>query len=263
MKRGISIVAAGMVLAMANTVHAQLRPHRAEYSLRLGTAANAPRIGTAVQELTLDCNGWNIRRDVVSETDLTPSLKIKLSSRLTGSEDVSGNSFRYRAVIGQNGVEHETRGNVHRDGDLTRATIESSDRKGESVLPTSALMPLAAVGDLIRELAAGRTSFSLVSFVAEGGGEVVRFDVKVIDAASLQSTPPAERQVDEPDKRSWPVALTVTRVDAEKQKPLTSIRMQVFETGVLDRLVIDAGPVTVTAYLRGLHMLERPDCPRK
>ena len=38
---------------------AQMQPHHAEYILRLGVAANAPRIGTAVQDLTQDCGGWS------------------------------------------------------------------------------------------------------------------------------------------------------------------------------------------------------------
>ena len=41
----------------------QVQPHRAEYTLRLGAAANAPRIGTAVHDLSQDCAGWHLKRD--------------------------------------------------------------------------------------------------------------------------------------------------------------------------------------------------------
>ena len=54
-------------LLAPHAVHADPLPHRAEYSLRLGPAANAPRIGTAVQDLTADCSGWQIKRDINAE----------------------------------------------------------------------------------------------------------------------------------------------------------------------------------------------------
>ena len=63
-----------------------MQPHRAEYALRLGVAANAPRIGTAVQDLTLDCAGWRLKRDINTEIALTPSWKISLASKLDGEE---------------------------------------------------------------------------------------------------------------------------------------------------------------------------------
>ena len=262
MMRRIFAGAAGLAFATASTAQAELRPHRADYSLRLGTAANAPRIGTAVQELTLDCEGWRIRREIIAEAALTPSLKVKVSSQLTGEEDRTGNAFRYRTLVVLNGAERQTRGNVRRDGDTIRATIETPDGTDESTLPPSTLMPLAAVGRLLEQLAAAQSSFPFVMFAAEGG-EAFRFDAKLIGPAALPSTPPSEKSVVVPSTRSWPVAMAVTRAAAEDLKPLLSVRAQVFESGVLDRLVIDAGVVTVTAYLQDLRMSEMPDCPAR
>src|SRR4051812_31537364 len=54
MRQLVCFLAALAVLAPAGA-GAQMLPHRAEYALRLGTAANAPRIGSAVQDLTQDC----------------------------------------------------------------------------------------------------------------------------------------------------------------------------------------------------------------
>ena len=65
---------------------AQVQPHRAEYALRLGAAVNAPRIGTAVQDLSLDCGGWHLKRDINTEIALTTSWKISLASKLDGEE---------------------------------------------------------------------------------------------------------------------------------------------------------------------------------
>lgn len=265
MKPWLSLLAAGVALALANTAQAELRPHRAEYSLRLGTAANAPRIGKAIQELTLDCTGWHIRREVVAEAALTPSLKVKVTSQLTGEEDRAGNAFRYRTVIVQNGAERKTSGSVRREGDAVRATVETPDGTNESILPPATQMPVAVLGSLVAELAAGKSSFPLMMFAAEGAGEALRLDVRPVGPEALPSTPPAEKQSVAPAARSWAVAMAVTRAatraGTEDQKPATSVRAQVFESGLLDRLVIDAGIVTIAAYLHAVHMSEMPDCP--
>jgi hypothetical protein len=252
-----------LAFALPSPAQAELRPHRAEYSLRLGTAANSPRIGKAAQELALDCEGWHSRRDVEAAAAITPSLQVKVLSILTGDEDRAGNRFHYRAVVTQNGARQETRGSVRRDGEEARATIEAPDGSHTTDLPSSTLMPLAAVGKLVERLAAGESTFSLVMFTAEGAGEALRFDVKPAEPRALPSTPPSEAEVTVPAGKSWAVAMTVTRAGDEERKPLMTVRAQVFDTGVLDRLVIDAGIVTVTAYLRSLQMAEMPDCARR
>ena len=53
--------------ALSQAAWAQVQPHRAEYALRLGPAINAPRIGTAIQDLTQDCGGWHLKRDIATE----------------------------------------------------------------------------------------------------------------------------------------------------------------------------------------------------
>ena len=63
MRRLVGFVLAGAVFVPA-MAGAQVQPHRAEYALRLGMAANAPRIGTAVHDLSLDCSGWHLKRDI-------------------------------------------------------------------------------------------------------------------------------------------------------------------------------------------------------
>ena len=64
----------GAFSAPAPAAWAEVQPHRAEYALRLGAAANAPRIGTAVQDLSRDCTGWHLKRDIKTEIALTTLL---------------------------------------------------------------------------------------------------------------------------------------------------------------------------------------------
>ena len=65
---------------------------------------------------------------------------------------------------------------------------------------------------------------------------------------------------------SLPDLLPLLEKVAEAGKPLMTVRLQVYDTGVLDRVVIDAGIVTVAAYLHSLQMADAParapDCSR-
>src|SRR5882724_8118391 len=80
----VGFLTAACLLWPSWAAEAQVQPHRAEYMLRLGAAVNAPRIGTAVQDLSLDCAGWHLKRDIVTEIALTASWKFNLASKLEG-----------------------------------------------------------------------------------------------------------------------------------------------------------------------------------
>jgi hypothetical protein len=231
-----------------------MQPHRAEYAIRLGVAANAPRVGTAFQDISFDCAAWHLDREVGTELALTPTLKFSLTSRLEGEESRSGNSFRYRTVQIQNGVERTTQGEVERLDGETRVGIVTPDGTKRQVLPLQTLMPIAAIGRAVDRLDAGAISFTLLVFAAEATSAAFQLDVKQLAADALPAVPPALKPLPVPPGRSWPVQITVTDLGHQPQKPLLSIRARLFSSGVLERMVIEAGPVTMTAYLQSLQM---------
>jgi hypothetical protein len=239
---------------------AQMQPHRAEYTLRLGPAANAPKIGTAVQDLTLDCTGWTLKRDITTEIAVTASWKISLASKLQGEESRSGGAFRYRTLQIQNGAERETRGRVHRAGGETRAEIVSPSGPAQFVLPPPTLMPVAAIDHLIARLSAGAATFPALTFDAEVISDAFLVDVTELNA--IRGARPADRPVGLPAGKSWPVFMTFTRGRNQEQRPLFSVSTLVFDSGVLDRLTVETGLVTVTADLQSLQMHKPPVCPR-
>ena len=78
------VLPAGMLL-FAQGSAAQMQPHRAEYTLRLGTALNAPRVGMATQDITLDCDAWHLKRDVKGEVPISSTWKFDIASALVSS----------------------------------------------------------------------------------------------------------------------------------------------------------------------------------
>ena len=53
-----------------------------------------------------------------------------------------------------------------------------------------------------------------------------------------------------------------TRGRQQDSRPLFTVAGQVFDNGVLDRLTVETGLVTVTADLQALEMRPVPICPR-
>lgn len=227
--------------------------------MRLGIAANAPRVGTAVQDITVDCAGWGLKREVTTELALTPTLKFSLASRLGGEEARSGKALRYRTVQILNGAERETKGEVRRLDDETRVELVTPDGPERLVLPPQTLMPIAAIGQVVDRLGAGAASFPVLMFGAEATGAAFQLDIKKLDGNALPAAPPALKPVPVPAGQSWPVLITVTR-PGQPAPTLLSLRARIFSSGVLERLVADAGPVIVAAYLQSLEMHPVPAC---
>jgi len=240
---------------------AQMQPHHAEYVLRLGPAANAPRIGTAVQDVTQDCGGWRLKRDINTEIAITSSWKLNLLSKLEANEQRGGNALRFRLQQSQNGSERETRGQVQRADGRMRAEIATPSGPQQFQLPAATLLPVASINHVIERLAARVPSFPTLAFDAEVIGDAFLVDVSELDPGVLRGERPGERAVTVPG-RAWPVLMTFTRGSNQQQRPLFTLKTQLFDSGVLDRLTVDTGLVQVTADLTSLEMRKAPSCPR-
>src|SRR5579871_182067 len=150
----ICLLPAG-VLLFAQSVSAQMQPHRADYVLRLGTAINAPRVGTATQDLTLDCSAWHLKRDVRGEVPISATWKFDVASTLDSDEGRSGDDLHYRSRQIQNGAEREVKGTVERAGGELKADSRSRDGSAQLLLPTLTRMPVASIGHVIDRLRGG------------------------------------------------------------------------------------------------------------
>ena len=256
------ILLAAALLAPAAAV-AQVQPHRAEYALRLGPALNAPRIGVAIHDLSQDCGGWHLKRDIKSEIAVTTSWKLSLASRLEGEESRSGNGFRYTAVQVQNGNEREVKGRVQRKGNDVRAEIVPAEGPpSQFALPPPTLMPVAAIDHLVQQLQAKAATFPALMFDAEVMGDAFLIDVAEQQPGRLRAARPVDKPVANPSNTSWPVFMSFTRGRQQDQRPLFTVNALIFDNGVLDRLTIDTGLVVVTADLQSLEMRPVPSCPR-
>jgi len=260
MRSIVSFLFAAAVLSPLSAV-AQVQPHRAEYTLRLGAAANAARIGTAVHDLTQDCAGWHLKRDIRTEIALTASWKMSLASKLESDE--TRNAFRYGLVQTQNGNPRDVKGKVQKQGGELKADIVfGTSPPAQFVLPPPTLLPVAAINHLIERLNAKAASFPALMFDPEVIGDVFLIEVTEQDRAMLRGARPADKPVTLPPGKSWPVFMNFSRGRNQDTKPIFSVTALVFENGVLDRLTVETGLLSVTADLASLEMRKAPVCPR-
>jgi hypothetical protein len=115
---------------------------------------------------------------------------------------------------------------------------------------------------MIERLRANAASFPALMFDGEVIGDAFLIDVTEQDRPALRSARPADRAVAMPPGKSWPVFMTFTRGRQQDQRPLFTVAALVFDNGVLDRLTVETGLVTVTADLQALEMRPAPVCPR-
>src|SRR3979490_3445650 len=96
-----------VALLLPQLAFGQIQPHRAEYALRLGAAANAARVGSVVQGPTFTFVGWRLKRDVKGEIALSATWKMDLAYKLVAVVPRAGDAFRYTTLQVQNGAERE------------------------------------------------------------------------------------------------------------------------------------------------------------
>jgi len=259
-----TLAAAGLALLTAIcpiVAGAQVQPHRAEYVLRLGVAANAARIGTAINDLSQDCSGWRLKRDIKSDIALTTSWRISLSSKFDAEE--SRSALRYSTVQIQNGSQRDMKGRVQRRSGEMRAEIHPGEGPPQQfILPPPTMLPVAALDYLIDRLRAKAASFPALMFDGEVISDAFLVDVTEQDRASLRAGRPADRPVSVPAGQSWPTFLSFTRGRQQDQRPLFTVQALVYDNGVVDRLTVETGLVSVTADLKSLEMRPVPVCPR-
>ena len=147
-------------------------------------------------------------------------------------------------------------------GELRAEVVQSGGPPNQFVLPPPTLMPVAAIDHLVGRLQAKAASFPALMFDAEVMGDAFLIDVTEQERSQLRAARPADKPVASPSAKSWPVFMTFTRGRQQDQRPLFTVAALVFENGVLDRLTIETGLVTVTADLQALEMRPIPTCPR-
>lgn len=243
----------------APALAADLAPHRAEYVVRLGTAINGAQIGTARQRLTFDCRHWRIERDVGFAFVLTAMLRYATESRLRGEETVGGTAFAYELERRINDHPERISGKATSSKVGGTAEIRLPARTIDFAMPGGTALPVAAIAEAIDRLKAGQTAFSFTMFDPEVTSDVMTVDAGIATPELLRP-PRADSPAGALNTQAWPITIAFSRTRFAG-RPLFTMSMLLYDSGVMDRISVSAGLVTAGADLTSLVMEPRPDCP--
>lgn len=247
-------------LAAAPTLAADLAPHRAEYVIRLGTAVNGAQIGVARQRLTFDCRNWRIERDVGFAFVLTAMLRYSTESRLRGEETRGGGAFSYELERRINDYPERITGKATSSRVGGTAEIRLPARTIDFAMPGGTALPVRAIAEAIDRLKAGQTAFSFTLFDPEVTSDVMTVDAGIASPDMLRPPRAASPAGELNTAQAWPITIAFSRTRFGG-RPLFTMSMLLYDTGVMDRISVSAGLVTAGADLVTLVMEPRPDCP--
>lgn len=253
----LTIVAAGLPAGAADLV-----PHEARYSIALGTAVNATQVGTARQLLTEACRLWQIERDIDIRFNLTTTWRFDVKSSLQGRQGRDGGRFDYTLSRNYNGEASQRSGTIlPAIGTVGRADLRTPTGAQHLTLPPRTFLPASGLRHIIDALQAGRSEFAFKMWDSEIISDVFSVSVNVLADDAIARPRPIEGGAELLNGRAWPIYLVFRRArDGDGVAPLFSATMLLHENGVIARMTVPLGLVTLAVEPISFMTLARVRC---
>jgi len=238
----------------------ELLPHRAEYRVTVGASENAAPIGSATQTLAACNGGWRLTRDVQASVVLTQNLRFDIGSDLRAEETLAGKTLSYNLRRDMNGERSERSGRVSLTRSGGKAVLSAPEGRRTLDLPPETVLPVGLIPAAIERLKRGAEIFTLEAFDAEIISDNFLIKGRVIDPQDL---PPRFLDGIDPAKvgaKVWPLLLQFHRADRPADPPMFEARLRLHETGVVSRMVLTYGWITLGIDLTRFATLAAGDC---
>lgn len=271
MKLRSVIGALGFVAALLASVPAcaEIVPHRAAYSLSLGSARPNSGItgidGVMVFDWSAVCEGWTLNQRMTFRIYDSDGQAIENDISFSSFESADGRNYRFsvRTVV-DNEVTEQLRGRAERAGDGAangggRAVFSEPD--GESVeLPPGTVFPTEHTRMLIARAAAGDRSMARMVF--DGATLDGAFDTNAVIAQEVTGDPPSGPNIAAGlvSGRSWRVRIAYFKTGDGATEPDYELSMRLFENGVGGDFLFEYGEFSIRARLDRLEPLPQSGC---
>ncbi len=251
--------------AASSALAADLAPHRAIYSMTLGSAAGsggpASIRGVMSYEFQSRCDAWTVDSTVLLKMILGGPKEIESVRKIITWEGKDGLGFRFRSSETHGGeTVEEIKGVAMLDGIGQAGVVEYVEPKRFKVnLPKGTLFPT------------GHTK-TIISTSMSGGNFVGRhlFDGASLDEPYMVSTfiekrlnqkspaNPATR--DRQDLAPWNARLAYFQAHSPVQTPEFEMGVRYRENGIVEELIQDYGAYTIVARLDQLELIPAERC---
>jgi hypothetical protein len=243
---------------------AEIAPHRALYSMTLGSVRNDSEVvdarGAMVYQWGETCDGWTIEQRYRLKLRYSEEGDTDVVSRFITWESKDGLRYRFSEKETRNGtVTEEISGEAQLDGPGKGGVARFSKPRPETMrLAPGVLFPSAHTILLIDRARAGATFVSRQVFdgsAAENAVQVSAFIAAkpTADRTSAKLGPLLERP-------GWRVRLAFFPADAKADVPDYELGMMLLDNGVSRDMLIDYGDYTIRAKLDDIEALAKPGC---
>ncbi|WP_144428214.1 cell envelope integrity EipB family protein [Azospirillum thiophilum] len=243
-------------------VGAKIQPHRAIYTMSLGSARNGSKVsdvrGRMMFEWADACDGWTTEqrfqlRFVYSEGD-----DMAMNTNYTTWEAKDGLRYRFNVRKLVNGeLDEEVRGEANLKPDGAGTAQFTKPEPQEMDLPAGTMFPTAHTLAIIDHAQRNDPFFTRTIFDgsdAEGPTEV----------STVVGKPGAPRESAKDPllkvAKSWPVRMAFFPLQSEAAQPEYEMSLRLLENGIAESMQIDYGDFTVKAVLDKIEALPKSGC---
>jgi hypothetical protein len=253
-----------MAASMPSANGAEIAPHRALYTMTLGSARNDSGVvdarGTMDYEWGESCDGWTIEQRYRLKMRYVESADVDIVSSFVTWESKDGLRYRFNQKQTRNGeIDQEIRGEARLDGPGKGGVAEFSKPQPQTLtLEPGVIFPSAHTILLIDAAHEAENFISRLVF----DGATDENAVQVSAAIGVKLAPDPAMAVRSPllQRPGWRIRLAFFPVDANAEKPDYELGMRLLDNGVSQDMVIDYGEYSIRARLDDIEPLTKPNC---
>lgn len=255
-----------LVAALTGARAADIAPHRALYSMSLGSAKPSSGVlgasGAMVYEWGETCDGWTVQQRFRLRLLYVDSDPVELSSSLVSWESKDGRHYRFNERRLKNGaLDEEVRGEARLESAEKGGTVEFTKPQSTTMaLAPGALFPTAHTILLIDRAKQADNFISRYVFdgaTLENASQITAVIGPTVEPAEVKSGGVKSPLLMRP---SWRVRLAFFPANAKSDEPDYELGMRLFDNGVSTDMVLDYTDYVVRAKLDEIEPLPKPNC---
>ena len=265
-KRGIELFALAGVMGLGALAAgaAEIAPHRALYSMSLGSARSDSGVvdahGSMAYEWGETCDGWTIEQRYRLKMRYGETPDVDIISSFVTWESKDGLRYRFNQRQTRNGeLDQDIRGEARLDGIGKGGLAEFEKPQPQTMkLEPGVLFPSAHTILLIDKAREGETFISRQVFDGATDENAVQVSAAIgvrvtADPAVVQLNPLLQRP-------GWRVRLAFFPADASVERPDYELGMRLLDNGVSQDMLIDYGDYSIRAKLNDIEPMGKPGC---
>jgi envelope integrity protein B len=243
---------------------AEIAPHRALYSMTLGTARNDSGVvdarGTMDYEWGETCDGWTIEQRYRLKMRYGETPDVDIISSFVTWESKDGLRYRFNQRQTRNGeLDQDIHGEAKLGSPGKGGVVEFTKPKLQTLkLDPGVLFPSAHTILLIDKAHEGENFLSRQVF--DGATDENAVQVSAAIGVKITADPAAVKLSPLLQRPGWRVRLAFFPADTSVEKPEYELGMRLLDNGVSQDMLIDYGDYSIRAKLDDIEPLVKPNC---